>query len=332
MGFSEGKSGLITSGDDKAVNVTPASSHGRVGAGRLRPWQRLLQQPGLNFALTNRLLPRALLTIAVGRFSKLRSPWLTRLSIAVWRQFAPLDLREARRQRFDSLHDCFVRELKPGARPVDGDPRILTSPSDAIVGACGTLADGLTALQAKGMPYALDELIDDPEAIAALRGGCYVTLRLTSTMYHRFHAPYDGRVERVSYFSGDVWNVNPPALARVGRLFCKNERAHLRYRLRGGPAAGAVLALVPVAAILVASIRLHFLDGLRLHLRYRGPQRIDCDAPFAKGQEMGWFEHGSTILVFAPPGFALAAGIEPGRTIRMGEPLLRLPEEAAPRD
>ncbi|MCX8006364.1 MAG: phosphatidylserine decarboxylase, partial [Burkholderiaceae bacterium] len=149
--------------------------------------------------------------------------------------------------------------------------------------------------------------------------------------YHRFHAPYDGRVERVTYYSGDVWNVNPPALARIGRLFCKNERAHLRFRLPDaapGAAAGAVIALVPVAAILVASIRLHCIDGLRLHLRYRGPKRIDCDAPFTKGQEMGWFEHGSTILVFAPKGFELAPGIEAGRTIRMGEALMRLPEQA----
>jgi len=81
---------------------------------------------------------------------------------------------------------------------------------------------------------------------------------------------------------------------------------------------------VPVAAVLVASIRLHFLDVL-LHLKYRGPNLIPCDARFAKGEEMGWFQHGSTILVFAPRGFALHERAREGALIRAGEPLMRLP-------
>jgi phosphatidylserine decarboxylase len=80
---------------------------------------------------------------------------------------------------------------------------------------------------------------------------------------------------------------------------------------------------VPVAAVLVASIRLHFLDVL-LHLRYRGATVIPCDAGMARGQEMGWFEHGSTIIVFAPQGSSLWAGRAAGARINMGEPLLRL--------
>ena len=82
---------------------------------------------------------------------------------------------------------------------------------------------------------------------------------------------------------------------------------------------------MPVAAILVVSIRLHFLDVL-LHLRWRGPNEMPCDAPVHKGQELGWFEQGSTIIVFAPPGVGLAPGITPGHRIRMGEPLLHLPQ------
>ena len=81
---------------------------------------------------------------------------------------------------------------------------------------------------------------------------------------------------------------------------------------------------MPVAAILVASIRLHFLDVL-LHLKHRGPNVIACDAPFRKGEEMGWFEHGSTIIVFAPDGFALCDDVREGAGIRMGQPLMRLP-------
>jgi len=78
---------------------------------------------------------------------------------------------------------------------------------------------------------------------------------------------------------------------------------------------------VPVAAILVASIRLHCADVL-LHLKYRGPNTIPCDARLRKGEEMGWFQHGSTMIAFAPPGVALAGGLGQGSVIRMGQPLL----------
>jgi phosphatidylserine decarboxylase len=286
-----------------------------VKAGALR---RLAQQEDLNFLLTNRI-PRIALTRLMGRFSRIDSPALTRCSLALWRLFTDLDLSDAKPQRWRSLQQVFTRELLPGARPVDADPRVLASPCDAIVGACGRAErDGL--LQAKGMRYSMRELFGPSQDAAPFEGGPYATLRLTSAMYHRFHAPADGRLAHVTYLSGDTWNVNPIALARIERLFCRNERAVLRLTL----ADGAPLALVPVAAVLVASIRLHALD-VRLHLRWRGPNELPCEAAFAKGEELGWFEHGSTILVFAPPGCTLAPGVVPGARIRMGQALMRRP-------
>jgi phosphatidylserine decarboxylase len=280
---------------------------------------QILHQEDINFLLTNRI-PRQAVTRFIGWFSKIENPLLARASIALWRLFADLDLSEARQQSFRSLHACFTRALKPGTRPVDGDPGILVSPCDAIVGACGTVEDG-QLLQAKGFPYPLQDLLVDPSLIEAYRNGRYVTLRLTSSMYHRFHAPHDGTVEHVTYISGDTWNVNPIALKRVERLFCKNERAVLRTRLAGS---GHLVTLVPVAAILVASIRLHFLD-VTMNMNYRGAAEIDCDAAFAKGDELGWFEHGSTIIVFAPPGFRLHEDIREGTRIQLGRALMHLP-------
>jgi phosphatidylserine decarboxylase len=177
------------------------------------------------------------------------------------------------------------------------------------------------AFQAKGFPYDLLDLLGSTALADRFRDATYATLRITASMYHRFHAPHHCRVRHVTYFSGDTWNVNPIALERIERLFCRNERALLRLELEHG---GHEVLLVPVAAVLVASIRLHFLDVL-LHLRYRGPNQIACDARYAKGAEMGWFEHGSTILVFAPRGFELCAGVREGARVRAGEPLLRLP-------
>jgi len=270
----------------------------------------------LNFLITNRI-PRVALSRFMGWFSKLEQPLLARISLALWRAFADLRLDEAKKTRFRSLHDCFTRELKDGARPADPDPAILASPCDAIVGACGRIEDGVV-LQVKGSPYTLRELLHNQYLSEKFRDGAYATLRITSSMYHRFHAPLDLRVSQVTYFSGDAWNVNPPALARVAKLFCKNERAVIRAQ-----AAEHEILLVPVAAVLVASIRLHCADTT-LHLRYRGPNVIACsDVPYKKGAEMGWFEHGSTILVFAPRGFKLVA--EEKQVIRTGQALMRLP-------
>jgi phosphatidylserine decarboxylase len=95
----------------------------------------------------------------------------------------------------------------------------------------------------------------------------------------------------------------------------------ITFQGRGGMA-GQKVALVPVAAILVASIRLHFLDVL-LHLRYQGPKTLACDASFEKGQEMGWFQHGSTVIVLAPKGFSMVEGLQEGTHIRMGQALMR---------
>jgi phosphatidylserine decarboxylase len=280
---------------------------------------KIFQQEELNFLLTNRI-PRRLLTQFIGWFSQIEQPLVRDLSIGVWRFFSGLDLSEARTTRFRSMHDCFIRQLKPGARPIDPDPAALVSPCDAIVGACGSLA-GTSLFQIKGFPYRLEDLVGDPGLVEAHRNGRYVTLRLTSSMYHRFHAPHDCRVEQVTYISGDTWNVNPIALKRIEKLFCRNERALLRTRLTAG---GHIVTLVPVAAILVASIRLHFLDAM-LNLRQRGPNVFACDAALRKGEEMGWFQHGSTIIVFAPDGFTLCEGVREGAMIRMGERLMRLP-------
>jgi phosphatidylserine decarboxylase len=146
-------------------------------------------------------------------------------------------------------------------------------------------------------------------------------------MYHRFHAPVDGSLSRVTYVSGDTWNVNPPALKVVDRLFCKNERVVMDLTLASLPGS---IALVPVAAILVASIRLGFLPE-PLDLRYRGPNVIGCAHRFDKGDELGYFSLGSTILLFTTPEFSFGAAIVDGAKVRMGEALMTCRASAADR-
>jgi len=276
---------------------------------------RIVANEDLNFLLTNRL-PRRLATNFIGWFSKIEHPLVAKASIALWKLFSDVDLADAAETDFPSMHACFIRKLKPGARPVAQDDDVIASPCDAIVGAHGTI-DGEVVQQIKGAPYRLTDLLGASEASQAYDGGTYVTLRLTAGMYHHFHAPHDMTADQVTYISGDCWNVNPIALKRVERLFCKNERAAIRCRMDDG----TPITLVAVAAVLVASIRLSFLDTAG-SLRVGGARTIPVDARLGKGDEMGYFEHGSTIVLLLPKGFRLAHGIETGAWIRAGQALL----------
>lgn len=269
----------------------------------------------INFLLTNRI-PRRQLTRLFRHISRIESRRFTRAGIWLWRRFCDLDLSDSAGGEFRSLHAVFTRALRSGARPINPDSNTIVSPCDGIIGAMGRVSSGL-ALQTKGLRYSLADLLQDSLLAQDHEGRNYVTLRLTAGMYHRIHAPYGCRVREVIYLWGDTWNVNPVALQRIERLYCRNERAVIRCELDKN--AGAV-TLVPVAAILVASIRLHFID-YRLHLQYRGPKRIGCDVRLNKGEEMGWFEHGSTIIVFAPEDAALSATLRTGECIRVGQPL-----------
>lgn len=276
------------------------------------------QHEQINFLLTNRI-PRHLLTRLMGWFSEIENPALTKISIAIWKLFASdLNFEEAENCHYRSLQQCFTRRLKKGARVIDARPNIITSPCDAIIGSCGRIEES-TVYQAKGFPYQIQDLIPDPAICRTIQNGSYVTLRLKSSMYHRFHAPVDGNVNDILYLSGDTWNVNPVALKKIEKLYCKNERAVLEIH----PTSQAGhLVMVPVAAILVASMKFHCLDQA-LDLRYQGINRIPCFARYKKGEEMGYFQHGSTIILFASSHFELLGHIRSGDRINMGQALLQ---------
>ena len=282
-----------------------------------RTLRKILANEDINFLLTNRI-PRQSLTLLMGKVSQIQSPAFTKLALKMWSWFDKFDMSEAKADKFQSIHDFFIRELKPGARPIAEDAACLISPCDGIIGTHGEIREG-QLFQAKGYDYQLEELIGKEAVARQWLNGKFLTLRIRSSMYHRFHAPCAGRLTQVRYFSGDTWNVNPIALKRVEKLFCKNERAFL---LVENHAHNNMIALVPVAAVLVASIRLHAIDTL-LHLRYKGPNDIACDVTFDRGDEMGWFQHGSTIIMLMPPDYELASGLQTGDSVKMGQNLLR---------
>lgn len=284
-----------------------------------QPLRALSEWEQLNFLLTNRI-PRAMATRFMGWLSRVENPLLAGLLIRAWGLFADdLNLEESRKRQFRSLHDCFTRELVPGARSFDSRVSVACSPCDGVVGAHGVI-EGTRVFQAKGFPYELEDLIPEREVRERYRDGVFITLRLKSSMYHRFHAPLDGAVRKVTYISGDTWNVNPVALKRIERLYCKNERAVMEL----WPDDGQSICLVPVAAVLVASMHLDCI-GADLDSRYDGPATVNCQKKYRKGDELGYFQHGSTIILFAGPGYTINRDLQEGSVVRAGTAILERP-------
>lgn len=283
-------------------------------------FQRMAEH--LNFALTN-LPPRRAWSRWIGYLSKIENRTLTRTALWVWNRFDPLELNDSPPTRYKSIRECFIRPLNPGARQVDAAPEVLTSPCDGVAGAFGRIVAG-QLFQIKGKTYRIDELIGSGHGEQRWLDGHFMTIRIKSSMYHRFHAPARGELRQVRYFSGDAYNVNPTTLRRVDRLFCKNERACLTYQLD----TGETIALIPVAAIWVAGIRLHALGG---HEWMNDGQVTVCEpgVPYTKGQEMGWFEHGSTIVILTPPEWRPSDGLSEGDRLWMGQALFQRCDQRA---
>lgn len=270
----------------------------------------------LNFLLTNRI-PRRLATRVMGRISRLESPTLAWLLIKLWQRFdADLRLDESSTSEFRSLNDCFIRPIRPQLRPIDAREDVIVSPCDGIVVSEGSVTDG-QLFQAKGMPYQLDELIPNPELAARLKGSRYVTIRLKPGFYHRFHAPTAGRIDRVEYIYGDTWNVNPSALKRVQQLYCRNERAALQIT-----SDLASCVLVPIAAVLVASLKIYGIDQT-LDLSLGQNTTFHLNADVLKGQELGYFQQGSTIILFVDSHLKEVGEWAVGHRINMGQALFR---------
>jgi phosphatidylserine decarboxylase len=237
---------------------------------------------------------------------------------------AGVDLSEAREpvEAFDSLQSFFTRALRDGARPIQGDDHALVAPCDGAWGAAGRIESG-TLVQVKGRSYSVADLLGDDDLVRHFDGGSFATFYLSPRDYHRFHTPAAGRFLRVDYCPGSLWPVNALGLQGIDRLFARNERicAYLGTdpdEKRVGPGS---IALIAVGATNVGCVRIDF-DDLRTNLP--GGRRASHDlAPgsraFARGEQWGRFEFGSTIVMLTPPG-GFELDLQPsGHGLRLGE-------------
>jgi phosphatidylserine decarboxylase len=264
------------------------------------------------------LVPRSALSRAVGALTRLPAP--PALHQAAMRAFARsyrVDMAEAELsfEGYRRFSDFFSRGLKPGARAVDADPAAVVSPVDGTVSEAGQVEAG-SCLQAKGIRYPVDRLLGDADLARAFTdGGSFATLYLSPRDYHRVHAPVGGGVVASRYLRGEFWPVNPATVRTKEALFCANERL---VTLLEGPLGRC--AVVKVGATCVGRIRSAYDDRLTHAGQLEGVRTYQPPLPVAKGDELGRFEMGSTvILLFEPGRVRWESWLRAGAAVRMGQ-------------
>lgn len=268
-----------------------------------------------------RAVPKNALSRLVGGLTRARLPKPVRC--AAMRAFAArygVDLSECGDlESFETFVEFFSRPLRPGLRPIAGGDDVIVSPVDGVVSQAGR-AEGSRLLQAKGIEYTLEALLCDAALAARFRGGAFATLYLSPRDYHRIHFPLGGRVVGYRYVPGQLWPVNPASVRGVPGLFTVNERLATLLETPLG-----ACAVVAVGATIVGRIRVYYDPAAPLSNRPRAePVARDYAEPIPvrKGQELGAFEMGSTVILLLEPGrAALLAGVAEGARVRVGERL-----------
>ncbi|MEL7058962.1 MAG: archaetidylserine decarboxylase [Acidobacteriota bacterium] len=276
-----------------------------------------LPQRGALIAL--RLLPKQLLSRLAGQLASFHwPPPLHRVIVGSFARAVGADLAEADEplSAHRSIQEFFVRRLRPGVRPLDPDPRALTSPCDGAWGEAGRVRDG-AAVQAKGRLYRIDELLG--EDARRFEGGAFATLYLSPRDYHRFHAPTALEIERVRYLPGELWPVNRLGVEGVEALFARNERLVIFGRVQSGEGNGGEVAIVAVGATMVGTTRLAFDDVATRTGRAAVRERRYAPAhALARGGELGRFEFGSTLVLVAEPSVLAFDRPPEGGPVRCG--------------
>ncbi len=280
------------------------------------------------FVALQYMLPKHWLTSVTFALARIRNPRIKNFLIE---QFVKLykvntdEVKDALPSDFETFNAFFVRELKDGARPIDDTADSIVSPVDGTVSAAGKLRDNVI-LQAKGLDYTLDDLLaTDLDEARAYGNGRFATIYLAPYNYHRVHAPFDGTLVAARYVPGDLFSVNEATVSKVPGLFRRNERLVMHFDTARGPA-----VLVFVGALNVGSISTPWTGEIRP--RKKGVVDVlDLSAhetDVTKGDLLGWFNMGSTVILVLPDGMAeWDASLDPGKTLCMGEAIGKLTQQ-----
>jgi len=269
------------------------------------------------FMTLMKLLPKSALSTVVGAATRARVPAsFHRFAMRRFARRYQVALEEAEHgfEGYSTFSDFFARKLKPGMRPIDGGERVLVAPCDAVVSQCGYVEKS-ECIQAKGINFPVGKLLGDEASAHAFEGGAYATLYLSPRDYHRFHSPLAGQILGYSYIPGEFWPVNPISVRSKDALFCINERLVTFI----GTAAG-LMAYVAVGATCVSRIRAAYDDVITHRGEPAKVHRYAQSLPVAKGDELGWFEMGSTVILLFQKGRVKWDDVFTGEVkVRMGQ-------------
>lgn len=272
------------------------------------------------------ILPKLWLTRLAGWGARKRAGWLTKLVIDLFVKYYKVDMDEAQRPdtaSYRTFNDFFVRPLREDARPVDNDANTLTMPADGAISQLGAIEQD-QLLQAKGHTYTLEALLAGNYQMAELfRNGTFVTTYLSPRDYHRVHMPCNGILREMIYVPGDLFSVNHLTAQNVPNLFARNERVICRFDTEFGP-----MVQILVGATIVGSIETAWAGTINppregVIKRWTYPAGEDEGAiALLKGQEMGRFKLGSTVInLFAPGKVVLDPALHSLSVTRLGQPL-----------
>ncbi len=268
-------------------------------------------------------IPQHGLTRLVGKLASAKAGRLTTAVIGWFIKKYRVNMDEALHSNIDhyqTFNEFFVRELKAGARPISEGESLLTHPADACVSQFGAIEQG-QLIQAKGHLFSAQELLGGDASLAEqFAEGEFATLYLSPRDYHRVHMPCDGVLRQMIYVPGDLFSVNPLTANNVPNLFARNERVVCIFDTEFGP-----MAQVLVGATIVGSIELVWAGTVtppRGNTVYRWdyPAEGDKAVKLSKGEEMGRFKLGSTVInLFAKDQITFDASMQLNATTRMGE-------------
>jgi phosphatidylserine decarboxylase len=267
------------------------------------------------------LLPHHLLSRIVLRLTRVRVRWFKDTLIDVFVERFEPDMEDAEQSdpnAYPSFNNFFTRPLMQGARPLPADPGCIVSPVDAALSQSGRIEDG-RILQAKGHRYDLDTLLGgDPDRAAPYRDGWFATLYLAPRDYHRIHMPMDGQLTGMVYVPGRLYSVNQASTQHVPDLFARNERVICTFEGRHP------FAVVMVGALFVGCMDTVWAGQVTPRRRQPAVWHYLSGVSLQRGEELGRFNMGSTVILILPPGISEPIDdLAPGRRFQMGEALAK---------
>jgi len=265
------------------------------------------------------LIPKHLLSQAMHWIMQVETSWIKNTSIKLLTKLYKINISEADNEDLESyphFNAFFTRALKAEARPIDDDPQNWCSPVDGVISQSHPI-NGNQLIQAKCHDYTLEALLGGDICYAQnFINGDAAVIYLSPKDYHRIHMPTDGQLLSMTYVPGDLFAVNPATVRSIPGLFARNERLIIRFSNDHGD-----FCLIMVGAIFVGSMETVW-EG-KITPEY-GPTIRHWDYQsdnlhFQKGQELGRFNMGSTVVLLAPaekiPGLGKIAQNTP---IKMG--------------